>query len=137
MQMNLQFGLQVFHYFSVFFMTGVIWIIQVVHYPLMKFTKEQSWTEFHQQHSARITWIVGPVMLLELSSAFFMADKTLICAGLSIFVFVITGLISVPRHNRLATGYSASVLKSLVQTNWLRTIAWSLHSAFLLILLLF
>jgi len=130
--MNLSFQLQILHHFSVYFMTGVIWIIQCVHYPLMKFVDPGQWREFHQKHSQQITFIVGPLMLLQLGSAFLMNEKMEICVGLSVLVFLFTGLISVPLHNKLAQGYEERTLKSLVSTNWLRTLTWTLHSFLLL-----
>ena len=57
------------HVASVWFMTGLIWLIQLVHYPLMDRIPPDGFIEFHQSHSFRITWIVAPVMLLELMTS--------------------------------------------------------------------
>jgi flagellar biogenesis protein FliO len=41
-------------------MFGVIWIVQVVHYPLMRFASSPRFTRFETGHRLRISWVVGP-----------------------------------------------------------------------------
>jgi hypothetical protein len=37
--------------FSCFFMTGVIWLIQIVHYPAFALIDPNKFLEFHAMHS--------------------------------------------------------------------------------------
>jgi len=41
-------------------MFGVIWIVQVVHYPLMRFVSGREFARFETAHRLRISWVVGP-----------------------------------------------------------------------------
>jgi len=129
------------HAFSVWFMTGLIWLVQVVQYPLFLKVGVAEFPEFHRYHSAWITPVVGPVMLVQLATAVLLvmgadggsdditrADRWL-CLGLTLAVFGVTAFLSVPAHNELATdGWSRPVIEHLIRTNWLRTAAWSVHA---------
>lgn len=46
-------------------MFGVIWMMQLVHYPLMHFVPEERFTRFETAHRQRISLVVGPLMALE------------------------------------------------------------------------
>lgn len=131
----------VVHAAATWTMTGLIWFVQLVHYPLMARVGREGWTEYERAHQARTTWIVAPVMLLELSTAvvaLVLAHSGTGPAGSSTalpalwtaacllgVVWASTFLIQVPRHNRLTHEFSDRVHASLVRTNWVRTAAWS------------
>ena len=51
------------------FMVGLIWFVQVVHYPLFAHVGRTQFPEYERLHNQFTTWIVGPVMLLELTTA--------------------------------------------------------------------
>ena len=57
------------HLAATLFMTGLIWFVQVVHYPLMAQVPKQHFKAFQQAHVTRTTWVVGPPMLLEAACA--------------------------------------------------------------------
>jgi hypothetical protein len=51
-------------------------------------------------------------------------------------VWLVTFLISVPFHNRLAANdYNYIALDGLTRTNWLRTLAWTARAALLAVLM--
>jgi|YNPBryulayer2012_1023412.scaffolds.fasta_scaffold08488_2 hypothetical protein len=118
------------------YMTGVIWLIQQVHYPLFRQVGTATFTEYHHQHVAAIFPVVALPMLVEAMCAVWLAFQPpqgvargllwggLACVGLA---FGVTGLVSVPCHDRLAAGFNERTLQTLVATNWWRTIAWTLH----------
>lgn len=125
------------------FMAGVIWVIQLVHYPLFALADPARFAEFHASHSARITLIVGPAMLTELGSSALFAllardplERRLALAGLGLVIvaWATTALCSIPAHGRLATGFDATAHASLVATNAIRTLAWTAHAALKLFL---
>ncbi len=121
------------HCACVFYMTGVIWLVQLVHYPLMRFVPVDQFVEFHAQHSSLITFVVGPVMLAQLATCLFLPGKWLwLCGFLSLAVFAATFFVSVPFHNSLTNGFNADVHQALVRTNWIRTALWSAHSLVLI-----
>ncbi len=55
------------HALSTVFMTGLIWFVQVVHYPLKAMVDTGSFTAYQRAHQTRTAWIVGPPMLVEIS----------------------------------------------------------------------
>jgi hypothetical protein len=52
--------------------------------------------------------------------------------GLVAFIWVTTGLVQGPLHRRLTEGFDAAAHRRLVQTNWLRTSAWTLRAGLVL-----
>ena len=55
-------------------MTGLIWLIQCVHYPLFAQVGAEAFQEYHARHTQWITPIVGPLMLIELGTAFWLVQ---------------------------------------------------------------
>lgn len=126
---------------ATFFMTGVIWIVQVVHYPLFARVGELTWRAYHADHNVLITWIVLPAMLLEAITAALLVlyrpdfvSRPEALAGLALVALAwgTTFFLSVPQHNALAAGFDPAAHRLLVSTNWLRTIAWSGRTGLLL-----
>jgi hypothetical protein len=105
--------------FATFAMTGLIWFVQVVHYPLFRAVGAPGYAEYQDQHMRLTTLVVGPLMLVEVAAALWLS----------------TALLSVPRHEALRHGFDASAHGALVATNWIRTAAWTLRSALLLVAL--
>ena len=57
---------------SALFMTGLIWFVQVVHYPL--FAKVSgTYPAYQAEHMARTTWVVAVPMLVELGAGVLLA----------------------------------------------------------------
>jgi hypothetical protein len=119
---------------STWVMVGVIWVIQLVHYPLFSRVGEATFPGYHAAHSQLITLIVLPTMLVELLSALALVSgeslpvprhEALIGAALVGVIWASTGLIQVPQHGRLAGGFDPEIHGALVRGNWVRTIAWT------------
>lgn len=118
-------------------MTGVIWFVQIVHYPLFNRVGENDFVRFESAHAALTTMVVFPAMLLELVSAAALllhhfeesvAWRYWLGLGLLAVIWFSTMFIQVPKHSELSAGFNAAVHASLVATNWIRTVAWSLRS---------
>ena len=119
-------------------MFGVIWIVQVVHYPLMRFVSGEQFARFETAHRVRISWVVGPLMAVEglCVLAFLFAPPAglswwLPWAGAAAEAVAIgtTVFVSAPLHERLNARFDAATLDRLVVTNWIRTVAWSARAA--------
>ena len=54
------------HAAATWYMVGVIWLIQLVHYPMFQFLDRARFKSSHTFHSTGITFVVMPAMLLEL-----------------------------------------------------------------------
>ncbi|AUN97355.1 hypothetical protein C0V70_04360 [Bacteriovorax stolpii] len=128
------------HLATSWFMTGLIWLIQIVHYPLFTKVCEERFKEYHSFHTRNITFIVAPVMLVELASflglIFLKNSESLNLVFIGFLFFVIwatTIFLSVPAHERLSAGLDHKACKQLVISNWLRVGAWSLKSIYLLL----
>jgi hypothetical protein len=122
------------NFFLTSFMTGLIWLVQCVHYPSFHFISDQEFINFCQFHSRSISLIVLPVMLIELTTSFllwwFTQEQLLLIAFiLNILLFATTFLISVPCHQELKSGKNEKFIKKLVLTNWYRTLLWTGRSA--------
>ena len=53
------------HFAATLFMIGVIWFVQVVHYPLFAKTGSADFRSYEQLHTSLTTWVVAPPMLVE------------------------------------------------------------------------
>ncbi len=115
-------------------MFGVIWIVQVVHYPLMRFVSSPRFTRLESGHRLRISLVVGPLMAVEgvCVLAFLVAPPPgliwwLPWAGASAEAVAIgtTVLVSAPLHERLNAHFDQATLNRLIATNWIRTVAWT------------
>ena len=134
-------NLLLIHFASTLFMTGVIWFVQVVHYPLFDRTGSAEFPVYHGRHSVLTTWVVGPPMLLEALTAvlLFWFRPTAVAtwqlaAGLALLavIWLSTTFLQVPGHGLLSRGFTADAHRRLVRTNWVRTAAWSLRALLVL-----
>lgn len=129
-------GLVLFHLSATLLMVGVIWFVQVVHYPLMAYVGRSESTVYEQAHTRRTAWVVGPPMLIELVTgvgllwvrpAGVSLMQALLGAILLAVVWFSTQVLQVPCHDRLSEAFDSDVHRRLVSSNWLRTVAWSLR----------
>jgi hypothetical protein len=115
-------------------MTGIIWLVQLVHYPAYHYIAADKFQRYQKFHTKNITKIVLPLMLAELLSAILLAITwwpsfhSLANLAIVILIWLATFLISVPIHQKLNLTYDATLIKKLINTNWIRTILWSLRS---------
>lgn len=130
-------------------MTGVILTCQFVHYPLLAKVHPDNFHDYERAHMRRITPIVGPAMLIEALTALTLAiappppiaDRGLswlLYAGLALVLVnaVSTATLQGPIHNRLAqTGHDTALVRCLVNTNLIRTAAWSIRGLLALVIL--
>lgn len=133
--MNAVQALALAHAVSTGLMAGLVWFVQVVHYPLFASVGEEKFKAYAAAHQSRTTLIVAPLMLIEAASAIGLllmwptdaGPRTLaiVSAALLAVVWASTFGVQVPLHTRLARGFDATIHRRLVATNWLRTLAWS------------
>ena len=120
------------HFLSTSLMVGIIWVIQLLHYPAFNFIKESDYVEFQHFHMQRISFIVVPVMILELFSAFMLvyylrSNLLTICLIILLFIWLITFVFFTKLHQSLLDGYDKKIVDKLVKINWSRTVLWSLR----------
>ncbi|MEL7360688.1 MAG: hypothetical protein AAFN13_01325 [Bacteroidota bacterium] len=134
-------ALLLLHLLATLTMFGAIWIVQVVHYPLFSGVGVERWAAYEAAHQTRITWVVGPAMLLELGTAvalvwmrptglpLWMLWGGLVLVGV---IWASTAFVQVPLHNILMVGFDGDAHARLVGTNWIRTVAWTLRTGLVL-----
>ena len=131
------------HAGAALFMTGLIWFVQIVHYPLLM-RIESAFEQYELEHMRRTTWVVGPAMLIEAACAAMLVvstpdnvDPLLAWTGAALLaiIWISTALVQAPAHQKLAKGRDDRRLRLLVRSNWVRTIAWSARSAIALLML--
>lgn len=113
-------------------MTGLIWTIQLVHYPFFHRLEKENFNGHMDEHRKKISFIVLPVMLIELATCVGLvlmesSFRSAFVIGLLmlIIIWVSTAFLQVPSHSKLASGYSKKEADKLVKYNWIRTILWT------------
>lgn len=129
------------HLAATLFMTGLIWFVQIVHYPLFAQTGRAEFAGYELRHSRLTTWVVGPPMVVEAVTATLLLVQpppgvpvSLLVSGfvLLVIIWLSTALVQVPCHHVLTRGFDAAVHRRLVRSNWVRTIGWSLRALIVL-----
>lgn len=120
---------------SSLFLTGLICLVQVVHYPSFHFWGSKM-AEAHAFHSTRISMIVVPIMLVELASSFALSMSNLpfrgwhqLGLGMVLLIWIVTFFMIVPIHNVIPLVESPGPsIDKLVSLNTWRTILWTIKS---------
>jgi hypothetical protein len=128
------------HLSTCLLMTGVIWIVQVVHYPTFRFinnSNNNNFNLFSSFHVKSIGSIVVPLMLVEAITATLLVIKysskaIYINFSLLIITWLFTFLVSMPLHKNLQKRHDFLAIEKLIKTNWSRTILWTIRCICLL-----
>lgn len=119
------------HLCATAWMAGLIWFVQIVHYPLFARVGAAEFPAYEVAHQRLTSFVVIPAMLTELITAgWLLADRpndvaAWVGAGLVAVIWASTFALQVPLHARLSRGYDAASATKLVRTNWFRTVAWT------------
>lgn len=130
------------HFAASAYLAGLIWVIQIVHYPMLAELDPQRAAAACARHANAITPIVAPAMLIELAAAVLILPPVgllqpaaslvpwlWISFALLVVVWISTFAVQVPLHNRLQKQASGTIdmegVRLLVRTNWIRTVCWS------------
>ena len=135
------------HAGATWFMVGLIWFVQVVHYALFDRVAPGSspapgitpdggegYARYQADHMRLTTWVVGPAMLVEVVTGVMLlfmrpagVAMWMVWVGLALIgvLWLSTALLQVPMHRKLEAGFDAAAHARLVGTNWLRTAVWS------------
>ena len=126
--------------FATLYMVGVIWMCQIAHYPL--FSDIGDALPRYQARNVRLTtWVVGLPMLVEALCAIALLIwlpgglpmwSVWLGFALVLVIWIATMVFSVPMHERLGHGYADGAHRRLVQTNWIRTVAWTARGVLVL-----
>ena len=126
-------------------MTGVIWFVQWVHYPLLATVSVEHAVETAIDHQRRTGQVLAIPMALEgVTTLWLLASRpdvvSLILPWLGAVLLAValgsTVFVSVPLHAKMVTNPTVDVGRRLVVTNWPRTIAWSARAVVCAVMLL-
>ena len=128
--------LESLHRFCAIYMTGVIWFVQLVQYPMLHRTNGENHAEGHQEYTRRMGLAVGPVMLAELGLQIAwvtqIPDARSVAGAILLFViWASTFFLQVPCHRDLEENYDPDTHRELVRSNWIRTFAWTARAILL------
>ena len=110
----------------------LIWIVQLVIYPGFYYYEKEALLKWHAKYTGYISVIVMPLMLGQLGLHIYWIFEDLnVIRGIVLIMILanwaVTFLVAVPLHGNISNGkdlvYS---LQSLVRTNWIRTILWTI-----------
>lgn len=122
------------HAAATWFMVGLIWVIQAVHYPLFHRVGAAAFADYEAAHTTRMGRLLLVPAGVEVVTAgllpWLRPDRlalwlTLVAGALLAAVWVATALVAVPEHRRLGGAYRPEAVDRLVASNWFRTGAWS------------
>jgi hypothetical protein len=109
----------------------ILWLVQIIIYPSFLRMEGEHLLEWHQTYVYRFTWIIAPMILLQLmaSVAAVLVTGTVLnwlLLGLVLLCCLLSFGVSVPLHRKIDQGDPTQVLRrQLILTNWPRTILWT------------
>lgn len=110
----------------------LIWMVQIIIYPSFHYYSTKDLLIWHSKYTNLITFIVLPLMFIQLVSTGFLTFKTgntllIIQLILIILIWLSTFMQAVPLHNKIALNDDLiNSITQLVKVNWIRTILWTL-----------
>lgn len=124
----------VIHVAATWALVGLIWFVQIVHYPLFGAVGQADFVGYEALHTRRTSWVVGVFMPVEaITAVWLVADRPesvgapLAIGGLLLVIalWASTAAWQAPIHRRLSQAYDAEQQRLLVKSNWVRTALWS------------
>lgn len=121
------------HLCATWALVGLIWTVQLVLYPMFSSVGAAEFKAYHNRHTTQITWVVAPLMLIELFTGAWMVidggrDFWLLLSLAPLALnWLSTWRVQVPLHERLSSGFDAHAHQRLVGTNWWRTLSWTVR----------
>jgi hypothetical protein len=125
-------------------MAGLIWFVQIVHYPLFARVGRDAFPSYEAAHRRRTLPLAGVPMAVEAITAVLLPSHLpagvpplLAWAGLVLLaaIWTSTAIFQLPRHRWLSRGFDAGVHRALVESNWIRTVGWTLRAALVVAML--
>lgn len=136
--------LALLHALCTLMLTGLVWFVQLVHYPLFARLDGTVGAAYAREHVRRTSRLVAPVMVVEAASAVALlwvlrgtaaAGIAATGLGLLVLIWVATAVWQWPLHQQLVRTFAAPDVARLARTNWVRTAAWTGRAVIALALL--
>ena len=110
----------------------LIWIVQIIVYPGFCYYEKEALIKWHSQYARNISLIVMPLMTAQLGLHGYWVIQDfnfirLFILGLILAAWAVTFMLAVPLHGNISKGKDlAYAVESLLKTNWIRTVLWTL-----------
>ncbi|MDZ4845422.1 MAG: hypothetical protein SH857_07735 [Chitinophagales bacterium] len=115
-------------------MTGIIWFVQINHYPLFLKIGKAEFISYEKEHTRLAGLLIAPLMLIELALSVLLVfnetkQHTLAVSALALLIVIWASTFAgqVPLHQKLIAEYNKKFIQQLIRTNWLRTVFWTVR----------
>jgi len=132
-----------FNLISTLLIAGILWFVQLVHYPLFNEIPAKNMVNYGYYHMQKISGIINLLFIVDFITIVFLLllvnsdlSATLMVINISIFLFIVflTRITFLPIHQQLSKNPNSTLIAKLINLNWIRTLVWSLKVIFLLII---
>jgi hypothetical protein len=112
-------------------LAGLVWVVQLAVYPLFDGVGRDGFPAFHRRYVRGVSFVVAPLMGAEVVTAALLvlqgARGPLLLGSFVLIatIWLVTFLVELPQHRRLAGGFDPEAHRVLVFANWARTLAWT------------
>ena len=129
------------HVLTTLMVTGMMWFVQVVHYPLLRYVGQASFSAYETAHTRLAIILVVSLMVIESVTGLMLLvwrpqwlGIELCWVGLALLAIIwwSTFCLQVPQHRILASGFNAQAYQVLVRSNWIRTGSYSARALLVL-----
>jgi len=134
-----------FHFLLCIAVTGVVWFMQVVHYPLLTYTNPDKWTEFNEKRRMYTMMLTYPLMAFEALTGFtliLLATQSpsypylAVSLGILLALLIYTFMYLNPLLKKMTGPADEISHKKFIKLHWVRTIGWSLRLLLLILVVL-
>ncbi len=133
------------HAAATWFMVGLIWTIQTVHYPLFALVQDADFVGYENEHTTRMSKLLAIPAGLEIATGAVLVWirpdgvslwLVLVAGVLLVAIWGATAFVQVPLHRLLGNGRNGAALDQLVRSNWFRTGLWTVRGMLVAVMLL-
>lgn len=129
------------HLAATWFLVGVIWFVQLIHYPLFSRVGVDGFRLFNRREMFRAILIYGFPMTIEITTGILLVWYRLpgimmlqvwINLILLMGIWGISLVLHLPKQLLLFKSVNLMVVKKIVLFNWFRTVGWTLRGALMI-----
>jgi hypothetical protein len=122
------------HAAATWYLVGLIWFVQLVHYPLLAAVGTDDAVAYQAGHLRRTGWSLAVAWPVEGITAALLVVATpdgvprrMPLAGIVALAGIVVSTLALqaPAHRRLSAAFDQRTHARLVRTNWIRTTLWT------------
>lgn len=122
------------HVAATLMLTGIVWFIQVDHYPLLRYIDRPSFIRYEAAHTRLAMSLgVGLLVVESVTGGLLLWRRPAgVTIGQALSGLVLLGMVwgstlclQIPQHRILAGGFDETAYRKLVMSNWVRTLSYT------------